>query len=251
MSIFNWYDRLPVPEFIKNVIFLVIIIGITIINSYLILGLWPPIVTINSGSMMPNLNNGDIVIVQGASRTNIIPWDEAEKNGYYAFNYPGDVILYRPYGKKMPSSWDKISILFGETMPLDKAYPIICRALTYVQQGEPMWKDGPKAPFSGYITKGDHNDVIDQMAGRIYGMANLSYLKIHRDDIINVGSNISLDKKNGMIIYLTENETFVGEGISYLVPVKNEWIVGKAIVKFPFGFMKTLRDSIERDLQGV
>ena len=35
-----------------------------------------------------------------------------------------------------------------------------------------MWEGGPAAPFSGYITKGDHNEVIDQMAGQIFGMAN-------------------------------------------------------------------------------
>ena len=50
-----------------------------------------------------------------------------------------------------------------------------------------MWKDGPAAPFSGYITKGDHNDVIDQMAGQIFGMANMSYIESHRDEIMRCG----------------------------------------------------------------
>jgi hypothetical protein len=36
-----------------------------------------------------------------------------------------------------------------------------------------------------YITKGDHNDVIDQMAGQMFGMANASYIESHRDEIIN------------------------------------------------------------------
>ena len=83
-----------------------------------------------------------------------------------------------------------------------------------------MWEGGPAAPFSGYITKGDHNDVIDQMAGQIFGMANMSYVETHRDEIMDVGSDIYLDKKTGLIIYRTGNGTFVGEGISYLTPVK-------------------------------
>jgi signal peptidase len=32
----------------------------------------------------------------------------------------------------------------------------------YVAAGELMWEGGPIAPHAGYITKGDHNNVIDQ-----------------------------------------------------------------------------------------
>ncbi len=32
----------------------------------------------------------------------------------------------------------------------------------YVEAGKPMWSGGPIAPHTGYITKGDHNKVIDQ-----------------------------------------------------------------------------------------
>ncbi|RLG31030.1 hypothetical protein DRO03_02550, partial [Methanosarcinales archaeon] len=39
---------------------------------------------------------------------------------------------------------------------------IIHRAMYYVEAGEPMWEGGPIAPHAGYITKGDHNKVIDQ-----------------------------------------------------------------------------------------
>jgi signal peptidase len=107
--------------------------------------------------------------------------------------------------------------------------------MRYVETGEPMWKNGPVAPFSGYITKGDHNEVIDQMAGQIIGPANLAYIGSHRDEFVDVGSNIYLDKKTGLIIYKMENGTFVGEGISFLTPVKKEWVIGIAKAKIPYG----------------
>ena len=168
---------MPLPGPVKDIIFVVVVVGGISLLSQLVLGLWTPMVAVESGSMVPNLNIGDIVVVQGASRTDVIPWDEAEKTGYTAFNNPGDVILYRPYGKASLNLLDQFKMLLGFAPGKDKATPIIHRALRYVRAGEPMWEGGPAAPFSGYITKGDHNEVIDQMAGQIFGIANTSYIE--------------------------------------------------------------------------
>jgi signal peptidase len=203
-------------------------------------------VAVESGSMVPNLNIGDIIVVQGASRTEIIPWDTAEKTGYKAFNLPGDVILYRPYGKEALNLLDQIGMLLGRPPSADKATPIIHRALSYVEEGEPMWEGGPGAPFGGYITKGDHNEVIDQQAGRVFGIANESYIKEHRDEIIEVGQDsIYLDRNTGIVIYKLNNDTYVGEGISYLTPVKDEWVIGVARARIPLvGYIRLLPNII-------
>jgi len=95
----------------------------------------------------------------------------------------------------------------------------------YVETGDPMWPGGPSAPFSGYITKGIYNNLTDQEAGQIFATANLSYIQAHRNEIRAVGNNIFIDKKTGLVIYQTKNGTFVGEGISYLAPVKDEWVI--------------------------
>jgi signal peptidase I len=56
----------------------------------------------------------------------------------------GDVIVYRPFGN---------------------ATPVIHRAIRYVNKGDPMWHNGPAAPYSGYITLGDNNQgIYDQMS---------------------------------------------------------------------------------------
>jgi len=236
---------LPLPGWVKDIIFVIAVVGGISLLSQLVLGLWTPMVAVESGSMVPNLNIGDIVLVQGASRTEITPWDQAEKTGYTAFNNPGDVILYRPYGKASLNLFDQLKMLLGWAPGKDKATPIIHRALSYVNEGEPMWQDGPSAPFSGYITKCDHNEMSDQMDGEIFGVANISYVQLHRDEMIDVGSNIFLDKNTGLVIYQTNNGTFVGEGISYLTPVKKEWVIGVAKARIPMvGYIRLLPNLI-------
>jgi signal peptidase len=191
-------------------------------------------VSVDAGSMSPNLNIGDLVVVENISKNDIITYAEAELTGYKSFTLPGDVILYRPYGKEILTNLDQCQML-GNSSDRDKATPIMHRAMRWVDKGEPMWEGGPVAPFSGYITKGDHNEVIDQMAGQIFGTANISYVETHGGEIANVGSDIYLDKKTGLLIYTTANGTFVGDGISFLSPVKKEWIIGIVRAKIPYG----------------
>jgi len=245
MKIGEWFDNLPLPGFVKDIIFVAVVVAIVSIISQLALGLWTPMVAVESGSMVPNLNIGDIIIVQSAARTTVIPWDVAEQTGYKAFNNPGDVILYRPYGKQSLNLLDQAEMLIGISPGNDKATPVIHRALRYVEKGEPMWTGGPAAPFSGYITKGDHNEVIDQEAGQIFGMANMSYLIANAYQIRDVGDGIYLDKNTGLIIYEVANGTFVGDGISYLTPVEKDWVIGVARAKIPLvGYVRLIPNII-------
>lgn len=154
--------------------------------------------SIDSNSMSPNLTLGDMVVLENTSDITI-----------------GDIILYQAYGNE-----DAL---------------LLQRTLDYVEEDEPMWEGGPGAPFAGYITKGDHSEVIDQMAGQTLGMANMSYFNEHHGEITDVGSGVYQDKNTGLIIYQTENGTCVGDGISYLTPVKKEWVVGVVKNEIPRG----------------
>lgn len=164
-------------------------------------------VSVISDSMSPNIRAGDQVVVENGK--DIITYGEAIGSGYNSFNLPGDVILYHPYGSNNTA---------------------LSRALRYVLEGDPMWDGGPEAPFSGYITKGDHNEITDQQAGRVYGIANESYIKEHQDEIREVGRDVYQDMITGLIIYNLDNNTYVGEGICYLAPVKEDWVIGVARV---------------------
>ena len=105
--------------------------------SQVAFGMWTPMVAVESGSMEPHMNVGDIIFIENIDRTEIIT-NQPDNGDYLSFEKSGDVILYRPYGK-------------------EDATPIIHRAMYYVEKGEPMWTGGPPAPSSGYITKGDNS----------------------------------------------------------------------------------------------
>lgn len=135
---------------LRDILFVVAVVAIFASVSHIALGLWAPMVAVESGSMIPHIQIGDIIFVQSIDRTQIITHYETNETGkitnYTSFEEPGDVILYRPLGR-------------------DGVTPIIHRAMYYVETGEPMWAGGPPAPHAGYITKGDNtrtNPVYDQ-----------------------------------------------------------------------------------------
>jgi signal peptidase len=154
---------------LRDILFVVAVVAIFASVSHIALGLWAPMVAVESGSMIPHIQIGDIIFVQSLDRTQIITHYETNETGnltnYTSFEEPGDVILYRPLGR-------------------EGATPIIHRAMYYVEMGEPMWTGGPLAPHAGYITKGD-----------------------------NTKTNPAYDQQGS---------------ISYLQPVKKEWVIGVA-----------------------
>jgi len=119
--------------------------------SQIAFGMWTPMVAVESGSMEPHMQVGDIIFIENIDRTDVIT-NHLSNEDYVSFEENGDVILYRPYGR-------------------EDATPIIHRAMYYVEAGEPMWEGGPLAPCSGYITKGDNtktNKHFDQQGDISY-----------------------------------------------------------------------------------
>ncbi len=151
----------------RDLLFIGSMILLFMIISQILLGLPMPAVAVESGSMIPHIDIGDVVIIQSYDRTDIITYNEGIQSDYESFDNSGDVILYYKYGNTSVT-------------------PIIHRAMYRVDIGDPMWNNGPLAPYAGYITKGDNNGQIDQ-------------------------------------------ET----SVSYLQPVKEEWIIGVARWRIP------------------
>lgn len=168
---FNESDN-PWVGLLRDLLFVLVVVAVFASVSHIVLGLWSPMVAVKSESMVPHLQIGDLIFVEGIDRTTVITYEEGERNGYTSFGEYGDVILYKRFGNE------------GTT-------PIIHRAMYYVEKGETMWQNGPTAPYAGYITKGD-----------------------------NVRTNPSYDQQGD---------------ISYLQPVKKEWIIGVArFYRIPF-----------------
>ncbi|MDW5551437.1 MULTISPECIES: signal peptidase I [Methanosarcina] len=138
----------------KDLLSVVAVVIIFMVISKLAFGLWTPMVAVESGSMEPHMQIGDIIFIKSIDKTNITTNEEGKNTDYKSFENYGNVILYRPYGE-------------------EGATPIIHRAMYRVEAGEPMWKDGPPAPYSGYITKGDNvitNSHYDQEGQISYNM---------------------------------------------------------------------------------
>lgn len=122
---------------------------------YMYAGTWPALVTVTSGSMEPNINQGDLVLV---SEPNHI--DTYQESNIERFGKPGDVIIFYPGGDK-----DDTTIIHRAMMEVDsgdnwykKANP------NYFPDDVNNCEDLIEcpAPESGYITKGDNTEVYDQ-----------------------------------------------------------------------------------------
>ena len=135
---------------INDIVFVVCAIALFVLFSQVFFGTYQPMVVVESGSMVPHMNIGDVVFIKSIDRTEIITQKEGMRIGYKTFGGYGDVILYRPYGDI-------------------NATPVIHRAMYSVRKGGVIYPENAThwdginvVPFDGYITKGDHNTRYDQ-----------------------------------------------------------------------------------------
>ncbi|RPH72068.1 S26 family signal peptidase [bacterium] len=133
-------------EALKDAIFAAVIVLVMAGAIFSYAGVWPPFVTVDGQSMLPNMRQNDLVVIKALAKAGVIPYDRALSGGYRTFNDYGDVIVYRPLGEATRT-------------------PVIHRAMYFVKEGDPMWPGGPLAPHDGYITQGDNNFLYDQSSG--------------------------------------------------------------------------------------
>lgn len=145
---------------------IVLVIGLILFG---VSGVWPPMVAVESGSMEPNMEVGDLVFVTEPGRlapdaadneVGVVTHEVGESVDYRTFGSYGSVVIYRPPGRA--------------------ASPIIHRAMFHVEEGE-NWYDRADdeyhnaadcgdltncpAPHDGFITLGDNNGAYDQANG--------------------------------------------------------------------------------------
>src|SRR5512133_3816784 len=83
----------------RDLLWVIGVVGTIAILLFLICGTWPAVVTIESGSMIPNMNIGDLVVVVEKDRFGELQtWDDGRISGYKKYGDYGDVVIYRPNG---------------------------------------------------------------------------------------------------------------------------------------------------------
>ncbi|WP_158058505.1 S24/S26 family peptidase [Halorussus halophilus] len=139
---------------------------------FAISGVWPPMVAVESPSMEPQMERGDLIFVMEEHRlapdaatdgTGVVTYQRGQQADHQSFNKAGDVIIFRPDGSRRET-------------------PIIHRARFWVEEGENWYEKANEshlpagvdnceelracpAPHAGFITKGDNNEHYDQAGG--------------------------------------------------------------------------------------
>ncbi|MEZ3116053.1 S26 family signal peptidase [Halobaculum sp. MBLA0147] len=163
---FRESESLPVV-FLRETLSSALIVAVVGLVLFSVSGVWPPMVAVESGSMEPHMEKGDLVFVTepgrfapdaGVGETGVVPAQVGAETGYATFGASGSVIVYNPPNRVGP--------------------PIIHRARFYVEAGE-NWYDRANpdylpgdscgeishcpAPHAGFVTKGDNNGMYDQV----------------------------------------------------------------------------------------
>jgi signal peptidase I len=243
----------------RDLLWVIAVVGGIALALYLICGTWPAVVTIESGSMIPHMNIGDLVVVVEKDRFGELKtWDDGKVSGYQKFGDYGDVIIYRPNG--FTDFWSSVGLL-----PLTAQHPIIHRAMTWTEAGEPVplyinFYRGSVTP-TGYLpltVVGTTADGFQVLAtGNTTPMVNytpgardvtitsqqLGNFVMPADAIVkNAGyvKNMSTIATHGGYITKGDNNSNSDQGSLTLAtgkalePVQKDWVVGKALFTVPY-----------------
>ena len=242
----------------RDILWVVAVVGGIALALYLVCGTWPAVVTVESGSMEPHMNIGDLVFVVQADRFGPLEtWDAAHATSYQKFGDYGDVVIYRPNGET--DFWAQIGLL-----PLSKQHPIIHRAMTWVDAGEP--EPTYLNPYRGSATPVSYTPLVVS-SNTTYGYyilypanttppQNLSPSSQGMGFSNAAGTRYFLPSGyatngSGFVLYgnATTHGGYITKGdnnpvsdegylsvgdIPTIEPVKKEWVVGKALFTIPY-----------------
>jgi signal peptidase I len=242
----------------RDLLWVVGVVGSIALLLYLICGTWPAVVTIESGSMIPNMNIGDLVVVVQKDRFGELQtWSEGNISGYKKFGDFGDVIIYRPNG--ITDMWASVGLL-----PLSKQHPIIHRAMSWTDAGQPvptyLNPYRGKATPAGYLSltpgREDASGFRILSAGPDPAPGNYSVspkditMQMPQGNFILPADTLVPDRgyvwntgvttPHGGYITKGDNNIFSDQGTltvagtTTVEPVQKDWVVGKALFTVPY-----------------
>jgi len=141
-------DHPDIYNFLQDLVFSLAVVAVIALILYAYAGTWPPEAAVIGTSMLPNLQAGDLVLLQHIDRSPVHTAEDSLSTNYTMYGKPGDVVVYYPHGDTSHSM-------------------VIHRVIRWVNESEPMWPNGPAAPHEGYITLGDNNHGIYDQEGSV------------------------------------------------------------------------------------
>jgi signal peptidase len=242
----------------RDLLWVIAVVGSIAVLLFLLCGTWPAIVTIESGSMIPHMNIGDLVVVVEKDRFGPLQtWEEGKAAGTKKFSDYGDVIIYRPNG--VTDFWASIGIL-----PLSKQHPIIHRAMTWTEAGQPV--PSYLNVYRGSVTPAEYLPIsVSGQTADGYGILTVTgtagvlpnYTITSRDVTMKtpLGNYVlpydSTVKGAGYVRdtdiiathggYITKGDNNYVSDQGYLTvdssgtvgPVQKDWVIGKALFTIP------------------
>ena len=228
----------PTIAFAREILWVVAVVAGIALVLYLASGTWPAVVTIESESMAPHMNVGDLVFVVSADRYGELQtWETGRNTGYMKFEDYGDVLIYSPNGAE------------GSLIPGlgGGVHPIIHRAMG-------MTAEGTGIPVYYYFFRGNSSPsqylpvTIKDTAwlledGTIVARIVNGIIVPDKGNITPEDGYIVISDqlaKNGGYLTKGDNNVRSDQGsylsrmeLGMIQPVKPEWIVGKALFAIP------------------
>lgn len=228
----------PGIAFAREILWVVAVVAGIALILYLASGTWPAVVTIESESMVPHLNVGDLVFVVDADRYGELQtWVTGRDTGYLKFGDYGDVLIYSPNGAQ------------GSLIPGlgSGVHPIIHRAMGATAEGTGIpvyyyFYMGRSSP-SHYlpVTVNDNTWLLED--GTIIARIENGIIVPDKENITPEDGYIIISdqlSKNGGYLTKGDNNVRSDQGsylsrreLGVIQPVKPEWVVGKALFAIP------------------
>lgn len=217
----------PIVLFLRDAGVAVLFVAIVLIAMFAYTGLWPPLVVVESDSMMHGQDNlshigtidtGDLVLVKKVDKaSDIETYVDGLASGHRTYGDYGDVVIYKRGGS-------------------DATTPIIHRAVIYLEYNAssasymaPSLRDLGNTVWSTQ----DPDNTWDNLDSTLF---ILNYGYNDQAVTINVGSFLA----SGRSGFITKGDHNLGVDQMFTsTPVDTSWVVGKARGEIPwFGLLK-------------
>jgi signal peptidase len=216
----------PLVALVRDLLWVFLVVGGIALTLYLVSGTWPAVVTVESKSMVPHMNVGDLVFVVEEDRFGpLTSWEQGKQTGFKSFGDYGDVIIYRPNGNT-------------------NIHPIIHRAMVYVEKDEtiPWYINifGGQSTPDRYAPASILNGQLISENGSVLARLDQKGIWIPTSDIgPGTGCQVPYEPaRDGGYISKGDNNQNIDQvgsiqGIGQINPVDREWIVGKSLFAIP------------------